>query len=322
MNAVDSVPDEDRGASLWTRPNGEILDLFVARTAHDGGRTAHMRHQQIAAQLRRYAARDEVPVPALRAVLTDPVLFGQVLMADQKLRRPGRLSRGTVRNTRRAFAALIVALPPPPGATRDDLRRNLAAARRTTERVVGLRRVVATGEKCRRPAAVPSAAVIRRVIATLRATMPPGHPAADLVAFLYLTGMRCGAALALTAADLRSMPDGTMWVHGWEKARPDARPVFVRSEQAALALAWRQLPPDAPLWAVEGRPVSPDAVRAWIARGCEGATVSRFTPHDLRRAFARDLAPHLGLAGTQRAGGWLAAAVLEGYLDASRERSA
>lgn len=312
---ADAVP-------LWDRSNEEILDLFVARTAHDGGRTAHMRYRQIGAQLRRYAARDEVPVPALRAVLTDPALFGQVLAADQKLRSPGRLSRGTVRNTRRAFAALIAALPPPPGATRDDLRRNLAAARRATERIVGLRRVVATGEQRRRPTAVPSAAEIQRVIAALRATMPPGHPAADLVAFLYLTGMRLGAALVLTAADLRPMPDGTTWVYGWEKARPDARPVLVRPEQAALVLAWRQLPPDAPLWAVYGKPIRPEAIRAWITLGCDRAGVLRFTPHDLRRAFARDLAPHLGLAGTQRAGGWLAAPVLEDYLDASREGSA
>ena len=48
----------------------------------------------------------------------------------------------------------------------------------------------------------------------------------------------------------------------------------------------------------------------------------RFTPHALRHAFARDLAPYLGLEGTQRAGGWLAAPVLEGYLDASRQGNA
>ena len=65
------------------------------------------------------------------------------------------------------------------------------------------------------------------------------------------------------------------------KARPDARPVFVRPEQAAIALAWRQLPPGAPLWAMDGRPILPDTVRAWITLGCKRAGVPRFTPHNL-----------------------------------------
>ena len=322
MTASDRVRAPAPGAALWGRSNEEILDAFVARRAHDSGATARTERGRIVAQLRRYAVRHAVPIPTLRTVLTDAVLFGAVLATDQQLRGPGRVSHVTVRTTRQAFAALIAALPPPPGVTRDALRSNLATARRATERTVGLRRIVAVGEARRRPAAVPTAAEIQRVIAALRATLPPGHAAADLVGFLYLTGVRLGAALALTTADLREMPDGTAWVFVSEKARPDSRPVLVRPEQAALALAWQQLPSGAPLWAVKGRSVRADEVRTWITRGCERAGVPRFTPHALRHAFARDLAPYLGLVGTQRAGGWLAAPVLEGYLDASRQGSA
>ncbi len=322
MSASDSLSELTRRAALWASSNEAILAVFVARTAHDSGRTADTLRLRIAGQLRRYAARHAVPVPALRAVLTDPALFGSVLAADQRLTGPGRVSRGTVKGTRHAFAALVAALPPQPGATRDDLRRNLATARRSTERTVGLRRLVAVGEDRRREVAVPAAAEIQSVIGALRATMPLGHPAADLVAFLYLTGVRIGAALALTAADLRQMPDGTVWAFVEEKARPDARPVYVRPEQGALALAWRQLTADVPLWAVKGRSVRADEVRTWITCGCERAGVPRFTPHNLRHAFARDLVPHLGIAGTQRAGGWLAAPVLEEYIDTARRESA
>ena len=209
----------------------------------------------------------------------------------------------TVKQTRQAFAALVAALPPPPGVTRDALRSNLATARRATERTVGLRRIVTIGETRSRRFVVPSAAEIARVVAALREALPPGHPAPDLVAFLYLTGVRLGAALALTTADLRQKPDGTGWVYVWEKARPDSRPLFVRPEQAALALAWRQLPSGAPLWVVNGGPIRPHKVRAWITRGCERAGVPRFTPHALRHAFARDLAPYLGLVGDTARGG-------------------
>jgi hypothetical protein len=65
--------------SLLARPNGEILALFEARPRHDSGQTARGRWKQIAAQLRRYAAHHGVPEPALREVLTDTVLFAQVL---------------------------------------------------------------------------------------------------------------------------------------------------------------------------------------------------------------------------------------------------
>lgn len=139
--------------------------------------------------------------------------------------------------------------------------------------------------------------------------------------FLYLTSLRVGAALALTRADLRQLPNGTWWVHAHEKARPDARPVLVPPEQGALALAWQQLSADASLWVVGGRQVRLDEVRTWITAGCAQAGVARFTPHNLRHAFARDLVPYLGLTGTMHAGGWLAAPVLERYLDASRPRS-
>ena len=321
VSASDRVLTPSSGAALWDRSNEEILDAFVARTAHDSGRTACSRRVSITAQLRRYALQNQVAEPALRSVLTDPALFGNVLAADRSLRGSGRVSRGTVRNTRRAFAALIAALPPSPGVTRDDLRGNLAMARRATEHMVGLRRNVAIGDKHPRRVPVPSPEEIRRVIAALRTMLPSGHPGPDLLTFLYLTGVRIGAALALTAADIRQMPDGTTWVFVQEKARPDARPVSVPLEQAGLALAWWQLPPDAPLWALRGRPIQPPAVRRWITRGCDQAGVPRFTPHNLRHAFARDLAPHLGLAGTQRAGGWLAAPVLEAYIDAGRPKS-
>ena len=241
MTASDRLTELVKDPALWDRSNADILDAFVARRAHDSGATAHTERGRIAAQLRRYAVRHAVPIPTLRTVLTDAVLFGAVLAADQQLRGPGRVSRVTVKNTRQAFAALIAVLPPPQDVTRDALRSNLATARRATERTVGLRRIATIGEARPRRFVVPSAAEIARVVAALREALPPGHPAPDLVAFLYLTGVRLGAALALTTADLRQKPDGTAWVYVWEKARPDSRPPLrparAGSARAGLAAA-------------------------------------------------------------------------------------
>ena len=100
MPASDRVLEPVPSATLWASPNEAILDAFVARTSHDSGATARTYRQRIAAQLRRYALQHQVPAPALRAVLTDVALFGQVLATDRSLRGSGRMSRETVKGIR------------------------------------------------------------------------------------------------------------------------------------------------------------------------------------------------------------------------------
>ena len=86
MTASDRVRELIKDPALWDRSNADVLDAFVARTAHDSRATAHTYRRRVASQLRRYARQHGVPEPALRAVLTDADLFGRALAADRSLR--------------------------------------------------------------------------------------------------------------------------------------------------------------------------------------------------------------------------------------------
>ena len=305
----------NRTDEFWRRPNHAILHDFEQITHRADSSTARTKRYRIAAALHRYE-RAHGSEPPLIEVVSSAEVLGRILGCDRSLRTGRQLAVGTIKGVRLAFRALIAACPPPPGWTRDGLREVLGEARAATEETVGLRRVVAVGHR-RPPAAAhaPSAEQIAAVQRVLSATGQRGSLVAQFLGFLYASGNRPGAVLALRRLDLVELPDGTLWAYMHEKSRNDRRPVYVRPAQAALALAWRALGPEAWLWVAEGRPLTPGVVSEAITSACADADVPRFTPVDLRRAFARDLVPYLGLGGTQRAGGWLARATVELYRD-------
>src|SRR5690242_3609405 len=98
--------NHDHGSEvpLWERPNEDILREFVARSAHDTGRTAHTHASRIRAQLSRYAAVS-CGLPYLKEVVLDPELWGAVLDCDVRLSGAGHLTRGSLNGTRNSFAA-------------------------------------------------------------------------------------------------------------------------------------------------------------------------------------------------------------------------
>ena len=162
---------------------------------------------------------------------------------------------------------------------------------------------------------VPQPAEIERVIGRLRLSERNHEQVtADLVALGYLTGARVGALLKLTQADLWRSPTGEVWVFVEEKARPDRRPV--RASAADFLLPGDcTAPSDVSIWRLrDGRVLTYHPALRALAHGCASAGLEPFTFHRLRHAFARDIAPELGLGGVVRAGGWLSEASAETYL--------
>jgi integrase len=302
--------------SIWHKPNQEILDYYVA-IAPVSERTAQGVADRVRAALAREAAASGAEPPLL-PVITTPRLLGRVMRNDQSLRTGRQLNYRTMRLVRHAFRSLIATLPAPPGYTREDLRAVFEEARCEGERIIGLRRRLAVGSRQSRKSYVPNQGEIATIGAWLCERGAAGIVYAQLIQFLYGTGLRVGAALDLRARDLRVAPDSSPWVHCHEKARDARRPVLVPPEQRALVTLWRQLPADTHLWTVNGRPVERKNLLYWIERACSAVGVRRFTPHALRAAFARDLLPHLGVRGVMRAGGWRSAkTVTEHYLGGS-----
>ena len=245
-------------------------------------------------------------------LIVDPERLGRFLACDRSLVHEREVHVAVVKHVRLAWRAFVGAAPPPGEWTRADLRAVLYEARRQTEQRVGLRWVVAVGRRqMPQPRYVPSAAEIARVVESLRQD-PTTRVVGDLVGFLYVTGVRIGAALQARRSDL-VWRDGSVWLHVAEKSRPDHRALLVRPEHAHLALAWSQLDPEDRLWVADGRPLQAETVRRHLRTACAANGVPRFTPHALRKAFARDLLPAMGLRRVMRAGGWLSSVVLENH---------
>ena len=297
--------------TIWDRPNDDILAAFEEASEHSS--TGRSYRSRIQSSLRRY--RDaHGHEPALRDV-ADAELLAEMFALDDSLTFSGKIARATVGRTITAFRSLVAKLPPP-GLTAYEIEGIFEAARRTVSRVNGSRLHLTAGTKrdVHRGWA-PSADDISSLIEELRAATPSlSAMAADVVAVLYLTGARVGAILGLVADDLVWMPDGRVWAYVHEKARPDDRPLLLRPERAETRERFRLLAPSESLWADGGRQLSDQVLRQRLISASARAGLPRIRPHDLRRAFASDVAAMQGLRATQRAGGWLAEAVTERYL--------
>lgn len=310
LAAVSAVNAE----AFWAQGNAEILNAFVALIAHDTGATARLHQSAIRAGLARYELFSG-PKPSLLQVVTTPSLLASLFSLDNSLQRPGEIiGRNTLKHLRGAMRAFVGAVPVPPGIDRAVLRKNVADACCTASRQRGTRYLVKEGRKG--PAAlryVPTAKDVQTIVETL--TLMP-HPlaggTADLVAFVYGTGIRIGAALELTSNDLNVLPDGRAWAYTAEKARPDRRPVLLSGPRSLIA-RWREIEPHKSLWDRDGHVLKVHIARQLLRRAQVAAGVEIFSFHRLRHAFASDLAPYVGLKATMRAGGWVAERSVEGY---------
>ena len=307
----------------WNLSNEEILQVFIDITAHDSGRTAKTYASRIRSSLKRSGPTDgrasRLPAPdrpPLREIVTDPGLLASLMRADRSLWSNDQVTRGYGVGVRYAYQAMISALPAPNGLSRDALRRAFAEAKELSSERRGLRLRAAGGTpRKREQRPVPQPAEIERVIGRLRLSERNHEQVtADLVALGYLTGARVGALLKLTQADLWRSPTGEVWVFVEEKARPDRRPV--RASAADFLLPGDcTAPSDVSIWRIrDGRVLTYHPALRALAHGCASAGLEPFTFHRLRHAFARDIAPELGLGGVVRAGGWLSEASAETYL--------
>lgn len=137
------------------------------------------------------------------------------------------------------------------------------------------------------------------------------------LAFLALTGMRIGEALALTWGDVRAYPDAAggyfvevsktrsefegRYYTGGPKTAAGVRAVPLSGDALAIVEEMRRrvgiearaekgyrgegLAPHAPLFAaVDGRPLRQDVLRAVMRRTCEAAGVPLLSPHALRHS--------------------------------------
>ena len=298
--------------TIWELPNDEILAAFV--TAREHSSTARSYRSRIRSALRRYKDAHGYE-PALHNIVTDAELLGEMFTLDSSLTSSGRIARRTLGRTITAFRSLVAALPPPRLSVHE-LAATFEAARRAASSVNGLRLHLTAGTKSGgRSGWAPSADDISLVIGELRASaLPFSAMSADVTAILYLAGPRVGAILDLVAGDIAFMPDGRVWVYVHEKARPDARPLLLRTDRRDILERFRRLSPEQSLWTNGDRQLSYDVFRRRLDWASARAGLPHIRPHDLRRAFASDVAARLGLGTTVRAGGWLVEQAAERYV--------
>ena len=298
--------------TIWDRPNDEILAAF--EEAYDHSSTARSYRSRVQSSLRRYTDAHGYE-PALRDVIADAELLAEMFARDHSLTSPGKIRRATVSRTITAFRSLVAMLPPP-GLDAHELEAIFEAARRAVSSVNGSRLQLTAGTKSRPCGGwAPSAEDISRLTGELRGSPKPlSAMSADLAAILYLTGARVGAILDLVAADLTWPPDGRVWAYIHEKARPDDRPLLLRTERGETRERFRLLSPSESLWADGDRQLTYQVLRQRLISASARAGLPRIRLHDLRRAFASDVAAMQGLRATQRAGGWLAETATERYI--------
>ena len=242
-------------------------------------------------------------------------VLAHLLSLDDSLSSGRKISKQTVAGTITAPRDLAATLPPP-GVDRFDLDRVFAEGRRAISETRGLRLELSPGVR-HEPTArrILTPAEITELIKVLRAMSAPlSGVCADVSAVLYLTGERVGAVLALAAGDLRWTPDGRCWIYTHAKARPDDRPVLVRTDRRELSDMWRRLGPESPLWTDGSRLLTYGVFVRRLDAAASLTGLPRVRPHDLRRAFATHVAALLGLSGMATAGGWLSESIAESYV--------
>lgn len=300
---------------IWGRSNEELFDRYVElREATSTARTYRTRIHALTTRAALGAGR---PVPILELVLS-PIRLADALLRDVPLRGSGtQISKQTIKQTLTALRDLVAVLPVP-GRSRLELDAVISGARRRISVVRGTRLLIGPGRAARlRPVRAPRPDEIECVIAWLRTEGDLiDHAVADVLAFLYLTGVRVGATLGLQRADVSVAANGSIWVHVHEKSRPDDRPVRARTDRPELVPAWLELPPGTSLWTVDGKPLTYKVIWRRLGRACTRAGSPGIRPHELRHAFARDVAWRLGLEGLVHAGGWRAEPIAERYLRA------
>lgn len=301
--------------TFWEQDNETILEQFDRDTAGDSGKTAKTYGSRIRAALRRAERRKGEPV-ALRDVISNPNEMVDFLTDSSPLRGNREASVDTMRGLRTAMKKFVSWAPPSSELTRATYRDVLRQAQIRASKTRGTKRILTPGRRKERfRGRPPTVAAIEAVLAVLFASpLEADRLVGELVRLLYLTGTRVTSVLALNRADLVRREDGVWIVRVTEKSHDNARFVPIPRKCRSLIDTWEPLPPDVPLWCSGSRRLTRAQAAAIIERACAVAGVVPFLPHDVRRAFASDVAPRLGAGGLQSAGNWSSQKTMERYV--------
>lgn len=307
--------DNWREVGIADLTNEELLARFEAASERGASSGPRTQRNRIHAALRRLELASGQQWNLLD-VIGDADSLAELLRCDRALHADRQITRGTIANTRNALSAFIAWIPLPAEISRPQLRQILAEARMQVSTVRGTRLLSVVGRPTDtddRP--VPTAAEIGEVIEQLcKMSDPLALVAADLVATIYLTGIRIGAALALRRSDLVMMPDRRWYFLIREKSRNDRRPVLAQVRRREQFDKWEALAPESSLWQRQGLSLDYAVARRLLTEAAAAARMPSLQFHRLRHAFATDLAPSVGLRSTMLAGGWLGADVSQGYM--------